>query len=215
MSRRQDHMWGLGREKSHWSSPGRVCWVMARLFAGVAIVALLVTAAHSEEMKELQKEMKELKKALDKKPKWAEGLAGDVMSSLVWIDKVYNEVVDIRGGQNELPAKIRQEVELKLRDHIRLMNEMLDNREFNSAPAVVSIEAVDGSKFNPKNWFEKNYVLRPFCEREGRVHPVDFVVPFNKPREWWVKTAPRLSMAVKVLSAGVQIACEGLPLGET
>ena len=157
--------------------------------------------------------MEELKEVMDKKPKWAEGLAGDVMSSLVWIDKIYNEVVEIRVGQKELPAKVRQEVELKLRDHIQLMNEMLDNRDFNSAPAVISIEAIDGSRFNPKNWFEKEYVLRPFCEREGGVHPVDFVVPFKKPREWWVKTAPRLSLAVKVLSAGVQIACAGLPLG--
>ncbi len=156
--------------------------------------------------------MEELKEALGQKPKWAEGLAGDVMSSLVWIDKIYNKALEIRGGQKELPAKVRQEVELKLRDHIQLMNEMLDNRDFNSAPAVISIESIDGSKFNPKNWFEKEYVLRPFCEWEGGVHPVDFVVPFKKPKEWWVKTAPRLSLAVKVLSAGVQIACAGLPL---
>jgi internalin A len=156
--------------------------------------------------------MKELKEALDKKPKWAKGLAGDVMSSLVWIDKVYNEVVGIRREQKELPAKFRQEVDLKLRDHIRLINEMLDNREFNSAPAVVSIEAVDGSKFNPRSWFEKDYVLRPFCEWEGGAHPIDFSVPFKMTKEWWVKTAPKLSLAVKVLSAGVQMACAGLPL---
>jgi len=156
--------------------------------------------------------MKELKKALDEKPKWAEGLAGDVMSSLVWIDKVYSKVVEIQKQQKELPAEVRQEVDLKLRDHIRLMNEMLDNREFNSAPAVVSIEAVDGGKFNPKNWFENDYVLRPFCEWEGGAHPIDFSVPFKMTKEWWVKTAPRLSLAVKVLSAGVQMACAGLPL---
>ena len=156
--------------------------------------------------------MKELKEALDKKPEWAKGLAGDVMSSLVWIDKIYNEVVGIRRGQKELPAKFRQEVDLKLRDHIRLMNEMLDNREYNSAPAVVSIEAVDGSKFNPKTWFENDYVLRPFCEWEGGVHTIDFSVPFKMAKEWWVKTAPKLSLAVKVLSAGVQMACAGLPL---
>jgi len=156
--------------------------------------------------------MKELKEALDKKPEWAKGLAGDVMSSLVWIDKVYSKVVEIQKQQRELPAEIRQEVDLKLRDHIRLMNDMLDNREFNSAPAVVSIEVVDGSKFNPKNWFENDYVLRPFCEREGGAHPIDFSVPFKMTKEWWVKTAPKLSLAVKVLSAGVQMACAGLPL---
>ncbi|MHC4241594.1 MAG: hypothetical protein ACYSU4_04265 [Planctomycetota bacterium] len=47
--------------------------------------------------------------------------------------------------------------------------------------------------------------------RTGGVDPVDFVVPFKKPKEYWFKTAPRLSLAVKVLSAGVQIACAGLP----
>jgi GTPase SAR1 family protein len=156
--------------------------------------------------------MKELKEALDEKPEWAKGLAGDVMSSLVWIDKVYNKVVEIQKQQKELPAEVRQEVDLKLRDHIRLMNEMLDNREFNSAPAVVSIEAIDGSKFNPKSWFENDYVLRPFCEWEGGAHAIDFSVPFKMTKEWWVKTAPKLSLAVKVLAAGVQMACAGLPL---
>ncbi len=156
--------------------------------------------------------VKELRDQLDKKPEWAKDLAGDVMSSLIWIDKVYNEVVEIHRRQKTLPAKLRQEVDLKIRDHIRLMNEMLDNRDFNSAPAVVSIEPVDGSKFNPKNWFEKEYILRPFCEWEGSVHPIDYSTPFRKPKEWWVKIAPKLSLAVKVLSAGIQIACAGLPL---
>ncbi|MBC8468948.1 MAG: leucine-rich repeat domain-containing protein [Planctomycetes bacterium] len=169
-----------------------------KLVYGFSSFGKLIVSA--EKMKEMVKE-------------GVKQIQSDVMSLLVSVDKIGTRVDEIREQGKRLPAEIGQQVELNLREYLRLLDEMLDNRDFNSAPAVISIEGVDGSKFNPKNWFEKKYVLRPFCEREGRVHPGDFVVPFNKPREWWVKTAPRLSMAVKVLSAGVQIACAGLPLG--
>ncbi len=155
--------------------------------------------------------VKELREVLDKKPKWAEGLIGDVKTSLVWIDKTYDEVIRIRQKQKVLPAEIGQQVELKLRDYLGMLNEILDNRDFNSAPAVVSIVPVDGSKFNPKSWFEKEYILTPYCECESGVHKVDFSVTFKKPRVWWEKTAPKLAFGVKVLSAGIQIACAGLP----
>jgi len=156
--------------------------------------------------------VKELQEELAKKPKWAEELIGDVKSSLVWIDKVYDEAIEIREKQKVLPAEIGQRVELKLRDYLRMLNEMLDNRDFNSAPAVVSIIPVDRSKFNPKNWFEKEYILTPYCENKGGVHKVDFSRKFTMPREWWEKTAPKLAIGVKVLSAGIKIACTGLPL---
>jgi len=156
--------------------------------------------------------VKELQKELAKKPAWAKGLVEDVKSSLVWIDETYNEVIGIRGEQKALPAEIAQRVEMKFRDYLGLLNEMLDNREFNSAPAVISIVPVDGSRFDPRNWFNKEYELVPYCEYDKGAHPVDFKVPFKKPRQWWEKTAPKLGMGVKVLSAGVQIACAGLPL---
>ncbi len=91
-------------------------------------------------------------------------------------------------------------------------NLSLTDKKFLRDGLVGLFRAVDGSKFNPKTWFENDYVLRPFCEREGGIHPVDFSVPFKMTKEWWVKTAPNLSLAVKVLSAGVQMACAGLPL---
>jgi len=131
----------------------------------------------------------------------------------VWIDKTYDEVIGIRQEQKVLPAEFVQQLELKLRDYLWMLNEMLDNRDFNSAPGVVSIVPVDGSGFNPRNWFSKEYVLRPYCEFEGGVHKVDFSLKFKKSREWWEKTAPKLAFGVKVLSAGIQIACAGLPLG--
>ena len=55
--------------------------------------------------------------------------------------------------------------------------------------------------------------VRDISPRAGGIDPVDFVVPFKKPKERCVKTAPRLSLAIKVLSVGVQIACAGLSFG--
>jgi internalin A len=156
--------------------------------------------------------VKELQKELAKKPDWAKGLVEDVKSSLALIDKTYNEAIGIRGEQKALPAEITQRVEMKFRDYLELLNEMLDNRDFNAAPAVVSIVPEDGSKFDPRNWFNKEYELVPYCEYDKGVHPIDFKVPFKKPRPWWEKTAPKLAMGVKVLAAGIQIACAGLPL---
>jgi GTPase SAR1 family protein len=156
--------------------------------------------------------VKELQQELAKKPQWAEGLIEDVKSSLVWIDKIYDEVLSVRGRQEQLGPEIAQRVSLRLRAYLRLLNELLDNRDFNSAPALVSIVPVDGSGFNPKNWFEKEYLLTPYCEYEREVHSVDFSLNFTKPRAWWEQAAPKVATAVKVLSAGVQIACAGLPM---
>jgi len=139
-------------------------------------------------------------------------LESDVMSLLVNVDEVSTKVNQVREQGEGLSAEIGQQVELGLRNYLGLLNEMLDNRDLNSAPAVVSIVPVDGSKFNLKNWFEKEYIVMPYCEYESGVHKVDFSVKFKKPREWWEKTAPKLAFGVKVLSAGIQIACAGLPV---
>ena len=139
-------------------------------------------------------------------------LVEDMKSSLIWIDKTYSEAIAIREQGKKLPARIAQEVQMKLRDYLGLFNELLDNRDFNPAPAIVAIRPVDGSAFNPKNWFEKKYELVPYCECEQEVHPVNFSVKFEKPKIWWVKAAPWLSGGIKVFSAGVKIACAGLPM---
>jgi len=94
-----------------------------------------------------------------------------------------------------------------------MFNEILDNRDFNSAPAIVAIVPVNATKWNPENWFENKYELTPYCEFENGVHRVDGVCePFSMPKEWWEKTAPKLAVGFKILSAGVKIACAGLPL---
>ena len=158
--------------------------------------------------------LKELQAELAKKPKWAEGLIEDIESSLVWIDKTYDEVIGVRDRQEALSPQMSQRAALWMRNYIGgIINEVMDNRDFNAAPGVVSIVPVDGSAFNPKNWVNKEYVLRPYCEWEGGVHKVDFSVKFKKARVWWEKTAPKLAFGVKVLSAGIKIACAGLPVG--
>jgi GTPase SAR1 family protein len=154
----------------------------------------------------------ELRQELDDRLGWVKDLIGDVKTSLVWIDKIYNEAIKIRRRQEELSPEIAQKVELGWRNHLDMVNEMLDNRDFNSAPAVVSIAPADGSKFNPANWFNKEYIIRPYCECEEGPHPVNYALRFKKPREWWEKTAPKLAIGVKILSAGIKIACTGLPL---
>jgi hypothetical protein len=156
--------------------------------------------------------VKELRAELAKKPKWAEDLIGDIKSGLVWIDKVYGEVSTIRNKQGQIAPEVAQKVAMRWRDYLGMVDEMLDNRDFNSAPAVVAISPIDGNVFYPSNWFNKNYKLIPYCEYSGGVHPVDLSIEFKKPKLWWHKTAPKLATGVKVLSAGIKIACAGLPL---
>ncbi|HBG28529.1 MAG: hypothetical protein A2Y10_11365 [Planctomycetes bacterium GWF2_41_51] len=156
--------------------------------------------------------VKELRQELDKKPEWAENLIKDVETSLVWIDKTYEEIIRLRKHNKKLGPEIIQEMELRWRNYLDMVNEMLDNRDFNSAPAIISMMPIDGSKFIPANWFNKEYIVRPYCECEEGIHPINYTCGFKKPKEWWVKTAPKLAIGVKILSAGIKIACAGLPL---
>jgi len=55
-----------------------------------------------------------------------------------------------------------------------MMDRLLDNREFNAAPGIVSVVPEDGSLFNPKDWFTKGDLLIPYCEYEEGAHKADF-----------------------------------------
>jgi Leucine-rich repeat (LRR) protein len=156
--------------------------------------------------------VEELRHELDKRPAWAERIIKDLSDCLIWIDKIHTDVLAVHAGQKTLPAEMKQQAEMGMREYLRMLNEMLDDRDFTSAPGVISLAPVDKSPFNPKNWFEKKYILTPYCESERGVHPVSFEVPFAKPRIWWDKTAPKLAVGLKVLSAGLSIAFAGVPL---
>jgi hypothetical protein len=156
---------------------------------------------------------KELQEELAKQPRWAEGLIRDVNSLMGSVDEIYGKALEIRTRQDELPAEIGQQVEMGLREYYKLLDELLDNREFNSAPGIVGIGLLNGGKLNPKNWFEQKYILTPYCEGEGAIHRcTDASVVFKMPREWWVKTGPKVAIGVRVLSMGLKILFAGLPM---
>jgi hypothetical protein len=153
-----------------------------------------------------------MRREMDREPTWAEKFGKNINSIIVRINTIAVQTVDIKEQGKKISADVQQMIELAQRDYWDMLDSMLDNRDFNAAPAVVSIVPEDGSKFDPRNWFNKEYELVPYCEYDKGVHPVDFKVPFKMSRKWWEKTAPKLAMGVKVLAAGIQIACAGLPL---
>ncbi len=156
----------------------------------------------------------DLRGELAKCPEWAEPLIKDVMSVVALGEKTYDEAVKIRKGVEELPAELAQEIELSLKEYLRLFDEMLDNREFASAPGIVGIGLLPGKTIKPSNWFNQEYVLTPYCEFESAIHRcTDASVVFEMPRVWWEKTAPKLSLGLRLLSTGLKIGFAGLPLG--
>jgi hypothetical protein len=109
--------------------------------------------------------------------------------------------------------EIKQEAELKLHEYLGYISQMLDDRELTSAPGIFSINTKDRSKWDPKSYFKKTYVLTPFCECFQNIHPCeDGRIEFTKDREWWAKTSPWIARGTKVLSAGLQLAFAGMPL---
>jgi hypothetical protein len=176
---------------------------------------LLVTGINSfGESSALEERLRRmLQQEMNREPEWAKKFGKGIHSVLVRVYEVTREISKIKVIGEKVPAELGQRLEQSQREMLELFSEMLDNRDFNSAPAVISIAPVDGSKFNPKNWFNKKYAVKPYCEYEGEMHEVNFSVEFEKPREWWEKAAPKFALGLKVLSAGVQIFCAGLPVG--
>jgi internalin A len=154
-----------------------------------------------------------LKRELDKQPQWANQFTSDIMDLMVWVDKNNNLLERIISGQEKLVPEIGQQMELKLHEYLNFIDKMLDDREFNSAPGIILIEPVNGSKWNPKTYFGKEYKVVPFCECKGCKHPViDAGITFKRNRQWWVKCAPIIAGGTKVLSIGLMAACAGTPL---
>ena len=122
-------------------------------------------------------------------------------------------LIDVRHGQQSLAPEIQQQLELKLREYLGFIDDMLDDRDFTSAPGIVSITTVDRSAWNPETYFRQKYVLTPFCECEQNIHPCeDGRVEFKRDKKWWAQTAPWIARGTKVLSVGLQLAFVGMPL---
>ncbi len=140
-------------------------------------------------------------------------IKGDVLSLAEIASEILEKIGEIRKNDEELTAAFGQMIKSEFRNYLISFNDLLDNRDFNSAPAIISISPKDKSNFNPENWFQKEYQLIPYCEFEGVEHKcVDAKVTFRMPKEWWKKTAPKLAAGIKVLSIGLQIAFAYFPM---
>lgn len=80
-----------------------------------------------------------LRSEMDKQPMWAEKFGKDMGSVLVRMNSLVIAAEAIREQGKKLPAEIEQMVKLGQRDYWDMLDAMLDNREFNSAPGVVAI----------------------------------------------------------------------------
>ncbi len=154
-----------------------------------------------------------IRRELDKQPQWANEFTRDIMELMVWVDKNNDLLERIISGQEKLVPEVGQQMELKLYEYLNYIDKMLDDRQFTSAPGIVLIKPVDGSKWNPKTYFEKEYKVVPFCECKGCEQPcIDVDITFKYDRSWWVKSAPIIAGGTKVLSIGLVAACAGAPL---
>ncbi|MCP4674369.1 MAG: hypothetical protein GY854_02390 [Deltaproteobacteria bacterium] len=154
-----------------------------------------------------------IRRELDITPTWVEPIIQNFSTLLDWANQ-NNQLLDqVLQGQEELEAELKQEMEQKLREYLGYFGQMLDNRDVTSAPGIISINTIDRSAWNPKKYFEKKFVLTPYCECHNNIHPCeDGGVEFSKDRDWWKTTAPWITRVTKVLSVGLQLAFAGMPL---
>jgi Leucine-rich repeat (LRR) protein len=155
----------------------------------------------------------QLRQELDKEPEWAAPFLRGVGALLDWVNVNGGKMDQLLQAQSALTAEFKQEAELKLHEYLALTSQMLDDRDYTAAPGLISISTKDRSKWNPAGYFKKTYVLTPYCECKGNIHPCeDGHVEFTKDRDWWEKTAPWIARGTKLLSAGLQLAFAGMPL---
>jgi Leucine-rich repeat (LRR) protein len=155
----------------------------------------------------------QLRRVLDEQPAWADPLMRNIRIMLDWVDENGESINLTLAGQARLLPEIKQQLDLKLHEYLAYTSQMLDDREHTAAPGIISISTKDRSKWNPASYFQKTYILTPFCECEGNIHPsADGQVEFTKDREWWETTAPWIARGTKLLAAGLQLAFAGMPL---
>ncbi len=135
-------------------------------------------------------------------------------------DDMDENVFSIKDSQQELSADIEQKVRLYLNYYLAQFDTMLDDRDYTSAPGLVSILPLHPPKdfrwqewFTLRDWFTKEYVLTPYCECPGHVHRcTDASVIFRKNQPWWSTAAPLLSLGFKMFAVGITFATAGAPL---
>ena len=161
----------------------------------------------------IREEAARTRKRLEETPRWAQPFIHNIGVLLDWADRHQQRLDQLLEDQQSLAPELRQELELKLREYLGHMSDMLDERSQKSAPSVFSIGTKDGKRWNPKTYFRKKYVLTPWCECEGEMHRHDAgQIEFPTNRDWWDKTAPWIARGTKVLATGLQFAFAGMPL---
>ncbi|MEM6590625.1 MAG: COR domain-containing protein [Cyanobacteria bacterium P01_C01_bin.73] len=95
-----------------------------------------------------------------------EPLIQNMATLLHWADRHQRALQQLQDDRASLAPEIRQELELKLREYLGHMSDMLDERHQRSAPSLFSIGTQDGNPWNPQTYFHQTYVLTPWCEWE-------------------------------------------------
>ena len=122
-----------------------------------------------------------------------------------WVHANGAKLDQLLQAQSALSAEFRPEAELKLHEYLALTSRMLDDRDYTAAPGLISINTKDRSKWSPMGYFKKTYVLTPYCECKGNIHPCkDGQVDFTKDRDWWQKTAPWVARRTKLCCASLR-----------
>jgi len=146
-------------------------------------------------------------------PEWAVPYLLRMEALLEWVHQNGGKLDQLLQGQMTLAGAFKQESELKLREYLAGVDQLLDDRDRTEAPGLISIVTKDRSGWNPVGYFRRTYILTPFCEAEGKIHAcADSSVEFTRDRDWWQKSAPWVARATKVLAAGLKLAFGGLPL---
>lgn len=154
-----------------------------------------------------------VREELDKPPGWAIPYLRGIGALLDWTNDNSDKLNRLLQGQAALPAQFQQEAQLKLHEYLALTSQMLDNRDFTAAPGLIAIRAQDRRPWNAADYFQQTYLLTPYCECPGNIHPIlDGQVPFRKDRAWWAKSAHWIARGTKLLSVGIQLALAGMPL---
>ncbi len=153
-----------------------------------------------------------MREEADKQPKWADPLMNRLDSLSQWIAENHHVLEQILTGQEQIVPAFQQELQLKLNDYLGAFDELLDDRDFTSAPGIVSIHTQSRSRWNPTSYFTETFILTPYCECVGAPHPCDDgQVTFTRDKAWWEKSAPWVSRGTKLLASGLLLAFTGVP----
>ena len=159
-----------------------------------------------------EKLVRMFREELERQPKWAESFGDNINSLVLRSNKHDQNLEKLLEANEQLTAEVYQMGQQLLRELLRGIDQLLDERHFHPIPSIFTIFPVDQRRWDLRTFFNYRYRLTPLCEHEEGMHRVDFYVEFQCPQEWWQKTAPVLSVVVKVLKLCTSISLTAVPL---